>query len=316
MKRHPGYNDAGFRLGYALGRWLPLSVCRGLGAVTGYATYLFSHYARESLKGNLRRVLEQIAAPDPVDPLVLDYATRLNFCHFGRMLADYFHCAAADDDEIRALLHEWHGVESNLRQALDQGRGVILVTAHYGNWELGGTLLALDDWPINIVTLEEPTGELTRMRDAYRKRIGIRTITVGDNAFSFVEMIAALKRNEIVCMLVDRPYGETGVPVDFFGARTGFSSAPGLLWQHTGAAVVPAFILRNDQGSYTAFAEAPIAMEPVTSGNRREQLVQNTQRIATAFEKFIAQAPEQWFNYVPIWSDRPPTEEADRDCRI
>ncbi len=306
MKRHVGYNDRGFRLGYGLARWLPRGICRGLGAALGLASYLGSRDAREALKGNLRRVLEHRSDPESPDAHALSYASRLNFCNFGRMLADYFYCTAADNQQIRALLDEWHGVETNLRQALERGRGVILVTAHLGNWELGGTLLALDGWPINVVTLEEPTGELTRTRDAYRQRLGIRTITVGDNTFSFVEMIAALRRNEIVCMLVDRPYGDTGVPVEFFGERTGFSSAPGLLWQHTGAAVVPAFILQNAAGRYTAYAESAIDFEPLatTASGRRENLEQNTQKIAQVFEKFIAQYPEQWFNYVPIW-DRP-----------
>lgn len=322
MKRHVGYNDRGFRIGYALARWLPRSVCRLLGAILGLASYAGSREAREALKGNLRRVLTDGSDVESPDAHALSFASRVNFCNFGRMLADYFYCTAANDQQIHALLDEWHGVENNLREALNRGRGVILVTAHLGNWELGGTLLALDGWPINVVTLEEPTGELTRTRDAYRKRLGIRTITVGDNTFSFVEMIAALRRNEIVCMLVDRPYGDTGVPVEFFGERTGFSSAPGLLWQHTGAAVVPAFILQNPAGRYTAYAEPAIDFQPLaaTASGRRENLEQNTQKIAQVFEKFIALHPDQWFNYVPIWgrtsSSPSPESDSSPSCRL
>ena len=316
MKRHPGYSDSGFKLGYTLARLLPRPVCRGIGSLLGLASYLFNTASRSAsytaLRQNLKRVTEFNRdagndGPAAATDAALERLCQENFRNFGRMLADYFYCTAAQTADIRALLEEWHGID-NLRAALAQGRGVVLITAHLGNWELGGTLLALDGWPINVVTLEEPTGELTRTRDDYRRRLGIRTIAVGENKFAFVEMIAALRRNEIICMLVDRPYAETGSPVDFFGRETSFSSAPVLLWQHTGAAIIPAFVLQNPGGRYHAFAEPTIALE--SSADRRESLARNTQRIATAFEKFIRPHPEQWFNYVPIWKNETPEQSS------
>jgi lauroyl/myristoyl acyltransferase len=88
--------------------------------------------------------------------------------------------------------------------------------------------------------------------------------------------------------------------VKFFGRTTEFSTAPALLWQHTGAAVVPAFVLRNAEGRYTAFA-AP-AFPFTRSEDPRADLVTNTQLIATHFENVIRENPTQWFNYVPIWT--------------
>jgi KDO2-lipid IV(A) lauroyltransferase len=119
-----------------------------------------------------------------------------------------------------------------------------------GNWELGGVLLALRGFQMNVVTLEEPTTELTRWRDAYRRRVGIRTNAVGPgHDFAFVELIRTLRSGGMVAMLVDRPYTGSGVPVEFFGRTTEFSTGPALLWQHTGAAVIPAFVLHNDSAS-------------------------------------------------------------------
>jgi KDO2-lipid IV(A) lauroyltransferase len=292
-KRHPGYTGAGFRLGYGAARLLPRNLCRGLGSMLALASYFGNGQSRAALRQNLKQVVGGSSS-------TLEWICRENFRNFGRMLADYFSCAGASAPEIRALLDEWHGIE-NLRAALALGRGVVLVTAHLGNWELGGTLLALDGWPVNIVTLEEPTGELTRMRDDYRKRLGIRTIALGENTFAFVEMIAALRRNEIVCMLVDRPYADTGTSVKFFGRETSFSSGPVLLWKHTGAAVIPAFVLQNGRGRYQAFAEPAIPLEPLAT--RHENSVENTQQIASVFEAIIRSHPEQWFNYVPIWKN-------------
>lgn len=292
--RHPGYTDSGFQAGYKAASILPRTICQSIGSALGTISYLTQREARQSLADNLARVTE-------LSGIALQRVCLENFRNFGRMLADYFYCTSKTTDTIRGLLDDWHGLQ-NIRTGLDAGKGVVLVTAHMGNWELGGTLLALDGWPINVVTLEEPTTELTHTREAYRKRLGIRTIAVGDKTFAFVEMIAALKRNEIVCMLVDRPYGETGVPVEFFGRETCFSSAPALLHQHTGAAIVPAFVLQNKRRRYQAFAEAPLPLASSEDRHqRRQSLTINTQRIANAFEEIIRPHPEQWFNYVPIW---------------
>jgi KDO2-lipid IV(A) lauroyltransferase len=197
-------------------------------------------------------------------------------------------------------LHEWRGFE-HLEQARAAGKGTILVTAHFGNWELGGTLLALRGLPMTVITLEEPTSQLTRWRDRQRQRLGIKTIAVGPgHDFAFVEMIQALRRNEIIAMLVDRPYAGTGTSVNFCDRPTEFSTAPALLWQHTEAAVVPAFVIETGSTrGYTSFADPALSF--VRTGDTRADLVANTQRMATHFEAIIRERPDQWFNYAPVW---------------
>ena len=216
------------------------------------------------------------------------------------MLADYFRCGTGDPARANELLHEWRGFE-HFEKARALGKGIVLVTAHLGNWELGGTLLALRGLPMTVITLEEPSTELTRWRDEMRQRLGIKTITVGPgHEFAFVEMIQVLRRNEILAMLVDRPYAGTGSTVRFCEREAEFSSAPALLWQHTGAAVLPAFVLQESGGRYISFADAPLDFQP--GARPPEALIENTQRLATHFETIIRKHPEQWFNYVSVFS--------------
>jgi KDO2-lipid IV(A) lauroyltransferase len=101
---------------------------------------------------------------------------------------------------------------------------------------------------------------------------------------------------------VDRPYSGTGTSVRFFGHDTQFSTAPALLHQHTGAAVLPAFVLQDGNGGYLTNAEPLIPMTE-SSADPQAALAENTQRIATIFEGIIRRHPEQWFNYVPIWKN-------------
>lgn len=293
MSPNPCYRLGTFRLAYRLANILPRSWSQALAGRIGRVSYSLSRKPRESLRENLRLVTGASGRE-------LDELCRANFENFIKMLADYFYCTSRSERRVPKLLEEWRGYE-NLTAALERGKGVIIVTGHLGNWEIGGILLALKNLPMTVVTLEEPSTELTRWRDSYRRRLGIKTIKVGSEKFSFVEMIQTLRRNEIVAMLVDRPYAGTGTGVRFFGRETEFSTAPALLWQHTGAAVLPAFVLQNKKGRYLSFADPAIPME--RHDDSREALAINTQRVATAFESIIREHPEQWFNYVPIWKD-------------
>ena len=286
------YSLRAFKLGLVLARILPRSLAQRLAPRIGRATVARRPDERAALRGNLRLVTG--------DDVRLDALCAENVANFSRMLADYFLCAATAGECADRLLECWNGIE-HIEAARARGKGVILVTAHLGNWELGGILLARHGLPLNVVTLEEPSGELTRWRDAYRRRLGIKTIAVGPgHDFASVEMIHALRRNEIVAMLVDRPYAGTGSPVTLLGQRTEFSSAPALLWQHTDAAVVPAFVLQNPGGRYVSFADPMLPFAP--ANDPRAGIAANTQRLATHFETIIRQHPEQWFNYVPIWT--------------
>jgi KDO2-lipid IV(A) lauroyltransferase len=293
-RRNPLYSLAGFKAAYAIAQVMPRSVCQWLGLTTALATYDRRPTVRAALEDNLHRVTGKTGAE-------LEALCRENVANFGRMMADYFLCAGMNAaSRADRLLEEWRGLE-HLEAAHAEGRGTIVVTAHLGHWELGGVTLARHGWPLTVVTLEEPSTALTRWRDACRAHLGIRTIAVGPgHPFSFVELIQTLRRNEIVAMLVDRPYADTGAPVQFFGKRTGFSTAPALLAHHTGAKVLPAFVLQKPNGRYVSFADP--AIEMLEDKDPRRVLGENTQRIATLFEAIVRTHADQWFNYVPVWN--------------
>ncbi len=294
MKRNPLYGLIAFKVAHGFAKTFPRALCHQLATTIGRVSYARSHQVRDTLRANL-------ALLTGLQGDALDALCNANVANFSKMLADYFYCTTDEPVRIRRLLGEWHGFE-NLVAARERGKGIVLITAHLGNWELGGLLLALEGLPMTVVTIEEPSTELTRWRDSYRRRLGIKTITVGSDKFAFVEMINTLRRNEIVAMLVDRPYENSGTPVQFLGQETLFSTAPALLWQHTDAAVLPAFVLQNKSGRYLSFADPMIPLEKAE--NPREALTLNTQRIASIFEAIIRRHPDQWFNYVPILEGR------------
>jgi len=291
MKQNPLYGLSAFKLAYHFSGILPRPAIQALALLLGRGSYLLIPEIREALRKNLSLVTGM--SGDELTELC-----RLNVSNFSRMLADYFYCTTGEPGRIKPLLGEWRGFE-NLKAARERGKGTILVTAHLGNWELGGMLLALEGMPITVITLEEPGAGLTELRDKYRRKLGIKTIAIGSETFAFVEVMNTLRKNGIVAMLVDRPPENSGTPVQFFGRETGYSSGPALFWQHTDATVLPAFVLRKNDGSYLSIIEPPIQMQQDASP--RNGVGVNTQIIATIFESIIHKHPDQWYNFVPIW---------------
>ena len=285
MKRHPAYRLATFEAALALAKILPRELAQEIAGGIGAASFGLATDTRAALRENLALATNKRGND-------LDDLCRQNFANFLKMLADYFYCSLAEPMQIRELLEDWRGF-ANLTAARERGRGGILITAHLGNWELGGILLALEGVPLTVVTLEEPTSALTKWREDYRRRLGIKTIAIGADKFAFVEIIATLRRNEFVAMLVDRPYAGSGTPVRFFSQDTFFSSAAALLWPNTQAAVLPAFVLQTAAGRYVSIIEPPIEMTGDADAS--------VQRIVQSFESVIRAHPEQWYNYVPLF---------------
>src|SRR3954463_9411356 len=249
----PLYNLRAFQLALLVARLLPRALGQGIAPLIGFAIARRNPGAFEAIRQNLGLATRRRGAD--LENLCAD-----NIASFSRMLADYFYYSSRPPWAAQALLARWSGYE-HLGAAREAGKGIILVTGHLGNWELGGVLLALRGFAVNVITLDEPTTNLTAWRDGYRRRLGIKTIPVGPGRdFAFVEMIQVLRRGECLAMLVDRPYAGTGSPVELFGQPTEFSSAAALLAQHTGAAVIPAFVTRMRRGRYEAIALPPVPM--------------------------------------------------------
>ena len=289
--RNPLYNLSVFKFGYAAAQFVPRPIAQRIADVFAWWNLRYVPGIHATMRGNLGVATGRTGAS-------LDALIAQNVRTFSRMLADYFLCAGNRAHRARDLVSQWEGLD-HLDAARARGKGTILVTGHVGHWELGGLLLALSGLPLTVVTLPEPTPELMRWREDARRRLGINTIAVGPgHDFAFVEMLRVLRGNGVLAMLVDRPYSGTGMPVRQFGHETHFSTAAATLAHHTGASIIPAFVLRRPDTRYTATAHAPIEQE---TGTLRDTLKPNVQRIADLFETLIRQHPDQWFNYVPLF---------------
>ncbi len=292
----PLYNLAAFRLAWLFARLFPRWVSLNTAPLIAAGIDRRAPAGRNAIRENLRIATGRSGAD-------LEQLCTTNIRNFSRMLSDYFYYSSRSPRAGEALLGAWSGWE-HFAAAVEAKRGIILVTGHLGNWELGGVLLTQRGIPVTVITLDEPSSALTEWREGYRRRVGIKTIAVGPGRdFAFVEMMQVLRRGECLAMLVDRPYEGTGAPVRLFGRETQFSTGPALLAQHTGAAVIPAFVTLMPNGRYQAQALPPVPMR--AKGEPGGSVAENTQTIASVFESVIGDTPAQWYYYVPLWNSSP-----------
>lgn len=282
--RHLLARSSFYRLGFAAARLFPRSLLYFLADGIGEASYLAYGDAARIVRENLRRAFPEL--PDRQTSAI----ARKTFRNFARYLVDYGRFRALHPETSRSVLPALEGKE-NMDAALGDGRGVILVTGHIGNWELGGIFFGHRGVKINVVTLPEGSARIDAIRENYRDAHSINTIVIDGSPFAPLEMMAALNRGEMIAMLVDRWEREDGVTAEFFGAPHHFPLGPFALSRATGSWILPAFVVRDGE-RYLGIAEEPFVV-------RGDDLKPYVRKMAEALERVIRRYPDQWYNFTP-----------------
>jgi KDO2-lipid IV(A) lauroyltransferase len=182
--------------------------------------------------------------------------------------------------------------------------GVILALGHVGNNEAVAAAVASRGYPVSVVADDSAFPELyddfRRLREGY----GIRLIPWRN----LREMYGVLRRGEFLGLLVDWGYRPDGIPVRLFDAWTTLPAGPATLAARTGAAILPITIRRDAKDRFHVSWSDPITVPSASPAD----LVRATQQIATALEATIGAAPQQWYNFKPIW---PRTAEESDELR-
>ncbi len=203
----------------------------------------------------------------------------------GESLAETFCCAPG---KLAARVRVEPGWDT-LDEAVVAGRGVLVVTAHLGNFELGGRILA-QRYPLLDVVKPMRNGMFDRYLRRERLRHGIHTVPM---AASGRAVVSHLRAGGLVTLLVDQDAGRDGVRTDFLGVPASTWSGAARVAVRTGCAVVPLGMLRQPDGSHIVHLGPPLETKGVTMS--ATDISNFTARISAAVETFIWERPEQWF---------------------
>ncbi len=275
-----------------IGGRLPVRVTYALAAVGATAAWYASRRLREVTRDHMRHVLGPGAAAAEVDALARS-CMRANLYYY----ADFARFSRKDDaPSIFDSFDEVHGVET-LFEALDEGRGVVLVGAHLGNGEVlaraaapFGICLAVMTEPLTPPALHE---YVHRVRGAR----GVRFLPA--DLTGLRSALAHLRAGGSLGLLIDRDVLGTGEPFPFFGERAPMPSGAVELARRTGAPVVSAWIPRTGPGRYALhIARVPL---PEPTGNRAADVESGMRVVVGALEDAIRRWPGQWFPTSPVW---------------
>ncbi|MER3401844.1 MAG: lipid A biosynthesis acyltransferase [Armatimonadota bacterium] len=260
-------------------RWLPMRVAIRLGAGLGLLGYgLVGRYRRVAL-ANLQR-----AFPEWSQAQVKATARRV-FRNFGVALAEFLKAPSMTLPQIEQRL-QVEGLEF-LDSAFREGKGVLLITGHFGNWELMARYLCMRGYPISVIARDTDDPAATALVTLIRERSGYKVIPRGHAARP---VLKALRNNEAVGILPDQNAGD--VFVEFFGQKAGSVAGPAIFHLRTGAPIVPLFNVRLPGDYHRVEILPPLRFEP--TGDIRADSQRIMQALHDILERYIRRYPDQW----------------------
>jgi KDO2-lipid IV(A) lauroyltransferase len=278
-------------LGLALA-WLPARVGLWVGARLGDLAWAALPRRRTVALENLTRAFPERPAPE------LARVGRDSFRHLGMNFVES--CVFYFRPPARLLSRVSIEGLSHFEAADAQGRGMLLLTAHYGNWELLAASHALARFPLSVVMRPLDSPAFEPILERFRLRSGVELIT---KRRALTDIVEALRRRRMVGILLDQNASRReGVFVPFFGVPASTSKGMALIALRTGAPVLPVYIRRRPDGRHVVHAGAPV---PVPSDG---DVVAFTRAFNEAIEAAIRRAPEQWFWLHRRWKTRPEEE--------
>ena len=269
-------------------RALPQGLRYGAAGAGGAAWYWLNSQQRRAALDNYSAALGLA----PSDPEVARVAKRA-FENYSRILVDFVLMGSLTPAELMERM-SIDGRE-HLDASLDRGRGVVLVTAHMGSWDMAVAYGGALGYRIAGVTTRF-RGSLNDEIVRARQRFGVEVLFAGRAAVKAITQI--LESNGVVALVCDLEQGP-GIDVRFFGRRAVVPGGPAALALKTGAAVIPAYQYAVGPGRQHVHVEPPLS--PV-EGETKEQLMQ---RIVKRFEDFIHARPDQWYAFRPMFKAEP-----------
>ena len=261
---------------------IPQTLIGPFAEVVGTLAYLAAPGARRAVRANLA-----VVAPERNSS---GLARRI-FVEQARNYVEIFSIPQIGPKKLLAELQTsgWEHVS----HAYDQGKGVILASAHLGPVSFVGQMVLAHGYPVAL-PVEVATSEFQRSVNRARGGAGLQLIRT-DSALGIYRF---LREGKVLGILADRAVTGVGEQVEFFGRQALLPSAAVVLSLRTGAPLVPCFAGRSD-GQLTATFEPPLDIP--NTGDRAADVREGVQRFARVLERYVRRNPEQWTVFEDFW---------------
>jgi len=270
---------------------LPLSFMLALGRGLGRCAPLVS-------PRHLRRIANDLATSFPEYPArQIDMLARKTYQRLSESLIEFLRLPYMSAEEIR----QWARLEGaeHIETALARGKGVLLLTAHLGNWEICGTRMGVSPYPTTSIAREQQDSAVTDLFTHIRQAHGQTIVSVSDVR----ECIRVLKRNECLGVLGDVNARVPGAFIQFFGRPAATYTGVAYLAQVTGATILPVFDERLPDNTHRIYIGPSIPT--AATGDRQRDLLITTMRCQHIVQEEIRRRPYDWYWLIQRWKTRP-----------
>ncbi len=266
---------------------VPMPLLTAAGATLGSLYYHVDGRRKRIALSNLRLVFGEEKAEAEIRQIL-----KASYRHLGSALLEFSALPRLTPTKLAQLVHT-QALEK-IDRARQSGRGVLLLTGHFGNWELLAQSAAIQGWPMHGIGREANVGLLHRYIVRCRETHGNRVIV---KQHAMRKVLSALKRGEIVGILCDQRGSSQGLLIDFLGSPAPTNTDVARLILKSDAVVLMIFIVRNPDKTHTVHVGDPMVFEP--TGRRETDVRHVSQEYLQALEAFIRRYPEQW-----LWMHR------------
>lgn len=274
---------------------LPYPLVLALGSTLGALHWSLGRSQR-------RRAIAQLQERLDISTPAAAAIARRMFTNIGRTLLEVLYIPALTPDKLK----RWVTMENfhYMAEALSQGKGVVILTAHFGNWEWMAARLVQAGLPMAAIAETQPDAGVDRLLNEYRAQVGLAPYARGN---ALVAAMKALKSGNVLGFLADQDAKASGVFVPFFGQLASTPQGPALFALRCGAPIVPAFIVRQAKKGHRILFSPPIYGD--VAADPAVEIKRLTTEMTREMESRIRRQPDHWWWFQRRWITNPKTGE-------
>jgi predicted LPLAT superfamily acyltransferase len=284
--------------GTTAGNRLTVWVITRFGLWPAYILLIFASIQYVLLDKNAKTSIKILRKNLGIKSGISDYFK--HFYSFGMALIDRFYFLFSKRDYFKYTSIN----EELIFSEVQKGRGVILLGAHVGNWEIAGNLLQdRIHAKVNFLMYDAESEKVKRAVAQITKNRNVGIIYINRDApDTMVEVVNALRRGEIVCMHGDRMLGAMrSERVSFLGKDASFPVGAFAIASISGASVIPFFAIKNGFDHYTFSASGPICIGEGDRASRMQRIRHALEMYVKTLEEIVIKYPYQWYNFYDFW---------------
>ncbi len=277
---------------------IPLGALRRMGAGLGWFAYRVVKLRRRVVVDNISRSFADMPAEE-VDAVALE-----SYQQYGMAFMEFGAFHSLTQKKLFDMV-DIEGIE-NLDKALDHGKGAILFTGHFGNWELLGAVIAQSGYPLHVTDTNHSNKHSHELISGLRIKQKMKIISVREPFSHFNDLLSS---NCLVAYLAVQDARNHGVFVDFLGRPASTVRGPAIFAIRNDCPVVATFMIRDGYDRHKAVFEEPIWPDPNLTG--REAVRDLTQRFTQVLEKYVRAYPGHYFWMHRRWKTAPPVRPGE-----